>query len=293
MSNRTVQIKHQHPTLKTLGIAVEYYPHYINRRINLHSVDVVLLSFILNGRGRHYIDREKFTETGSALAVTHYGQRQDIVTDENGMDVINVYLDLPHHVLPVLPSKLQRVLPLLLPLHPRFVHSLNRIVRIQFDEPQPSAQHLFAIQNEIERKSIGWQEAVRLHWKLFLMLCCRQILKKGFIPPVNEPSHLENLRQYLDENFAEPHTLDSLGKRVHLTPTSLCRAFKIYTGKSVFDYLIERRIQAAMMQMLSGNEKLTTIALNSGFNDLAHFYRKFKELVGVTPGTYRRQSDND
>lgn len=274
--------------MKTLGIAVEYYPRYINRRLNLHSVDVVLLSFVLSGHGWHYIDREKFTETGASLAVTHYGQRQDLLTDERGMDVINVYLDLPHHILPVLPDNLDRVLPLLLPLHPRFVHSLNRIVRIQFDDPQPLAQHLFAIQREIQRQSTGWQEAVRLHWKLFLMACCRRVLEKGFAPSAGEPSHLEELRQHLDQNFAESHTLAALARRARLSSTSLCRAFKAYTGKRVFDYLIERRIQAAMIRLRSSNDKVTAIAPDCGFNDLAYFYRKFKQLVGITPGAYRR-----
>jgi AraC-like DNA-binding protein len=292
MADRTVAIKHAHPTLKSLGIAVEYYPGYVNRRLNLHSVDVVLLSFILTGHGLHYIDRTKFTESGGAtLAVTHYGQKQDIVTDEHGMDVINVYLDLQNHVLPVLPSKLQRVVPMLLPLHPRFVHSLNRIVRIRFDDAQPPAQRLFDIQNEIQRKRVGWQEAVRLHWKIFLMQCCRQVLETGMAPPASEPSHLEAVRQHLDQNFAEAHTLEALAKRARLKPTSLCHAFKSYTGKRVFDYLIERRIQAAMARLIGGDEKVTDIALDCGFNDLAHFYRKFGQLVGVTPGVYRRRSE--
>jgi AraC-like DNA-binding protein len=292
MGNRTVQIKHRHPTLRSLGIAVEYYPGYINRKLDLHSVDVVLLSFILKGRGRHYIDREEFHETGASLAVTHYGQRQDILTDKYGMDVMNIYLDLAHHVLPALPDKLQRVLPLLLPLHPRFVHSLNRIVRIQFDDAGPASRHVFTIEREIRERREGWEEAVRLHWKLFLMICCRQVVERGFMAPASETSHLEDLRQFLDQNFSSPHTLQALAKRARLTPTSLCHAFKNYTGKTVFDYLIERRIQAAMMRLLSRDEKVTSIALDCGFNDLAYFYRKFHALVGMSPGAYRRQSGN-
>lgn len=71
-------------------------------------------------------------------------------------------------------------------------------------------------------------------------------------------------------------------------PTSLCRAFKAYTGKRLFDYLIERRIQAAMHALRGTDEKVLTIALNCGFRDLAYFNRKFRQLVGVPPTAYRR-----
>ena len=281
-------LKRKFPSLKNLGIAVEYFPGYTNRKANLHSLDVVLLSFILRGCGRHLIDNDEFVERGASLAITHYGQRHAILTDKRGMDVINVYLDLQRHALPVLPATLQPVLPRLLPLHPRFAHRLNRIVRLQFNDPQPLAQQLFAIQRELQTRETGYDEAVRLHWKLFLMHCCRHALQNGFIAPQPVPPRLEALRQFLDETFAEPHTLGGLAKRAGLGRTSLCRAFKAYTGKRLFDYLIDRRIQAAMISLRSTDDKILTIALSCGFRDLAYFNRKFKARVGTPPTTYRR-----
>jgi AraC-like DNA-binding protein len=114
------------------------------------------------------------------------------------------------------------------------------------------------------------------------------------VPPPAAPHRLEQLRQYLDHAYAEPLTLDALAQRARLSCTSLCRAFKAYTGKRLFDYLIERRIQAAMIALRGTDEKVVTIALNSGFRDLAYFNRKFKQLVGVTPTAYREvQSSTD
>jgi AraC-like DNA-binding protein len=285
------RLKRRMPSLHNLGIAVEYFPRYINREINLHALDVVLLTFVLRGRGRHVIGDETFAESGASLAVTHYGQQHDILTDSRGMDIVNIYLDLQNHPLPSLPRALQAFLPLLLPLHPCFQHRLNRIVRLQFDDPRPFAELLFAIQSEIENRPPGYEEAVALRFKLFLMLCCRHALAHGVVPsrpdaPLAQP-RIEELRQFLDRNFAEPHTLEGLAKRAGLSRTALCRAFKAYTGKRVFDYLIERRIQAAMTRLRGSDEKVLGIALESGFHDLAYFNRKFKQLVGVAPSRYR------
>jgi AraC-like DNA-binding protein len=69
----------------------------------------------------------------------------------------------------------------------------------------------------------------------------------------------------------------------------LCRLFKAYTGKTVIRYLVERRIQAAIWKLREGNEKIISIALGCGFNDLAYFNRAFKRIVGTTPSAYRRK----
>ncbi|MEI8343021.1 MAG: AraC family ligand binding domain-containing protein, partial [Verrucomicrobiota bacterium] len=177
----TYQLIRQFPTLKTLGLAVKYFPGYINRKVALHGVDVVLVSFILRGRGKHIIGNETYPESGGSLAVTHYGQKHDIITDRRGMDVINLYLNLKNHPLPSLPVELQAALPLLLPLHRNFQHRLNRIVRLQMDDPQPLADLLFAIRRELDARERGYREVVPMLFKYFLTLCCRQVVKTGLV----------------------------------------------------------------------------------------------------------------
>lgn len=288
----TARIKSRVPSLQRMGIGIEYYPNYVNRSVRLHKLDVVLLSCVIRGRGQHIIGGETFDEVGPSVAVTHYGQHRDILTDEQGMDVINVYLDLQNFPLPVLPTTLQQVLPLLIPLHSTFQHRLNRIVRLQLDDPQPMANLLFAVQRELQDRETGYQEAAAMQFKCFLMLCCRHILRRGFVRhPVDRGAgedRLERLRQYLDATYGRSHTLEAMARRAGLSRTYLCRAFKAYTGKRLFDYLIDRRIQAAMVRLHDRDEKVLSIAMECGFNDLPYFNRKFKQIVGMTPSTYRR-----
>lgn len=282
--------KRRWPTLHTIGIAAEHYPAYVNRRLRLHSLDVVLLSFIVRGRGKHVIDDATFEEGGGSLAITHYGQRHDILTDRQGMEVINVYLDLQSHPLPVLPPELQKLLPFVLPLHPRFQHRLNRIVRLQFAEPHLLAAPLFTILRELENREPGHEEMILLHFRAFLLLCCRHVLLNGILPVTGlagPNQRVEAARQYLDTAFAEPHTLDGLAGRFQMSGSYFCRSFKAHTGKRLFDYLIERRVQAAMVRLRSSDEKVLQVALECGFNDLSYFNRKFKSLVGCCPSLYR------
>lgn len=281
-------------SLRPLGIGVEYYPNYVNRIAAPHSLDVVLISFILRGRGRHLIDGDIFPELGGAsVAVTHYGQRHDIITGKGGMDVLNIYLDLNRCRLPVMPHALRRVLPLIIPLHSRFQHRLNRITRLQINDAEPMAACVFAIKRELEEHKPGYADAAMLQFSHFLIMCCRHALVNGLIPAEEleaqpQPS-LEELRQYLDSHYHLPLTLAHLAKRTRLCPTYLCRAFKGYTGKRLFDYIIDRRIQAAMLALRYNDEKVLSIALTCGFNDLSYFNRKFKQFAGAAPSAYRKK----
>jgi len=44
----------------------------------------------------------------------------------------------------------------------------------------------------------------------------------------------------------------------------LCRTFRAYPGKTVFQYLIDRRIQAAMVRLRNSDDKIVAIAPQCG-----------------------------
>jgi AraC-like DNA-binding protein len=281
------------PALRRYGFAVEYFPKYVNVRENQHAVDAVLLSVIIRGRGRHVMGDEVYTETGGSVAVTHYGQTHDIVTDRRGMDVYNVLLDLRNHPLPVVPEPLRTTLSTILPIHPRFQHHLNRRVWIRLDKPQRIAALLDRIREEMSGDAPGAREIVQHSFQIFLIDICRAAQRHGFVTSavagVAFPPWVETLRQGIDEKFFQPHHLETLANGVRVSVAYLCRIFRAYTGKTVIQYLVERRIQAAMWKLSEGDEKVLSIALACGFNDLAYFNRAFKRIVGVTPSAYRKR----
>lgn len=281
-----------------LGFAVEYFPRYVNLQPKMHSPGVVLLSFILRGEGRHLLGDEVVEEHGGSLAVTHYGQFHSIITDAAGMEIMNVYLDLDRIDLPTLPGELQRILPEILPLHPVLLHRQNRMVRLVFDDRETIAALLFGLHDELAACHDGYREAAACYLKLLFMACCRQALRSGVVPflgsaPREGDQRMEELRRRLDVHYAEPQTLAELAQRAGMTPTALCRAFKAYTGVAPIDYLLHRRIQEVLLRLRSGTEKISQIALDSGFNDLSHFNHTFKTLIGVTPRAYRARQGRE
>jgi AraC-like DNA-binding protein len=286
-------IHHRHPSIRRHGLAVEYFPRYVHREENLHSIDVVLLSIILRGRGRHLLDDEVRPVTGCTVDVTHYGQKQDIVTDARGMEIYNVYLDLRNHTLPVLPESLRATLSALLPIHPRLAHQLNRRVSIRLEQADRLVASLRRIEEEMNSTQPGALEMVQHAFQMFLIDLCRAAQRHGLVLSPSQGGHfpgwVEKLREEMDRDFAQPHELHALAKRVGVSVTYLSRIFKAYTGKTIIAYLVERRIQAAIWKLREGDEKIISIALSCGFNDLAYFNRAFRRIVGATPSAYRRK----
>jgi len=237
------------------------------------------------------MDTDRYVERGGSVGITHYGQSHSIVSGPEGMEVMNIYLDVAHYPLPRVPAELNEVLPQLIPLHPHFGNRLNRIVRLQFEDPTRAVRHAFDMYDEVTRRPRGYVESARMLFALFLTECCRCAMANGILPSTSaqpDASHpLEPLRRFLDTSFAEHHTLAALSAHAGVSETYLCRAFKRYTGKTLFEYILDRRIQAAMLRLRTTDDKVLHIALSCGFGDISHFNRAFKKRVGTTPVRYR------
>lgn len=94
--------------------------------------------------------------------------------------------------------------------------------------------------------------------------------------------------QYINQHFKEKVTLSEVAEYAGLTPAALCRRFKQIAGKSLFDYLSEVRIEFSYKLLSESSLPISTVANESGFQNVSHFNRVFKKLSGVTPKEYKR-----
>lgn len=88
--------------------------------------------------------------------------------------------------------------------------------------------------------------------------------------------------QFLDENFHHPVKVEELAGLANMSYRSYTEQFKRRTGRTVTQYLAERRVDFAKRLMLETDDILFA-SNEAGFGDLTHFYRVFKKLTGLTP----------
>lgn len=97
-------------------------------------------------------------------------------------------------------------------------------------------------------------------------------------------------REYLDARFTGNVTLADLSKATQLSEFHLLRQFRDAVGLPPHAYLVQKRIDLAR-RLLSQGLSIAQVSLETGFVDQSHFTRRFRNIVGITPGDYRRGSN--
>jgi len=99
--------------------------------------------------------------------------------------------------------------------------------------------------------------------------------------------HSEVLTDLINRHFSEPLSLDLLGKRANIHPTTANRAFRDVLGISVMEYLTRYRLARAMQRLAETEDSILEIALDCGFGSSSRFYDIFKQRTGTTPRQFR------
>ena len=113
----------------------------------------------------------------------------------------------------------------------------------------------------------------------------------GFVQEYNlqRTDKINEIYHYTFNNFTNPISIGEVAKAVHISPHSFCRYFKTRTSKTYFEFLAELRIGYACKLILENEMSMAQVCYSSGFNNVANFNRKFKELTGKTPLQYYKE----
>jgi len=104
------------------------------------------------------------------------------------------------------------------------------------------------------------------------------------------PAWLSQVVDLLHASFQEKLTVGSIAAAVDVHPVYLSRIFRRFYHQSIGDYQQKLRIQFALRELGKADMDLANIAAAAGFADQSHFTRVFKDLMGMTPGTFREVS---
>jgi AraC family transcriptional regulator len=95
---------------------------------------------------------------------------------------------------------------------------------------------------------------------------------------------------YIEANIASKMDIDDLANLVALSRSHFSRAFKRSLGFSPMEYVVVRRVERAKTMISGTRESLAEVALACGFADQAHLNRRFRDIVGISPGRWRRSN---
>ncbi|WP_343615705.1 AraC family transcriptional regulator [Flavobacterium sp.] len=106
------------------------------------------------------------------------------------------------------------------------------------------------------------------------------------------PSKIADTMSYIQLNIHQNITILELAARVNQNQDYFSKQFLIHTGMRPLRYIHEKKIERAQYLIATTNKTFLEITIDTGFSNLAHFSKIFKQIVSLTPGEYRKQIFN-
>ena len=236
----------------------------------LHTHPFTEIFFVLNGKGKFLFHREiRPIETGDLI-------------------IIPPYLEHTEQSIPGTPLQY-------------YVLGIDGIAFQEEDQaPSPQIfcnfdnvamiQDLFAqIYYEVKSENYGAELICQYLLEILILRILRtsRQLMPVSINTVRMTKECAQIKEYLDTNYAEHITLDTLTGLTHMNKYYMAHSFTKYTGLSPIQYLNQRRLEAACQLLRDTDLSISDIAGSTGFSSQSYFTQTFRKFYGITPIKYR------
>lgn len=101
---------------------------------------------------------------------------------------------------------------------------------------------------------------------------------------------VSDVLDYINTHYSQDISLSELAAKLYVNQSYLSREFKKSTGYSLVKFIASKRIREARELLQNTSLSVANIATNVGYNNITHFHFVFKNETGITPKTFRRQT---
>jgi AraC-like DNA-binding protein len=108
--------------------------------------------------------------------------------------------------------------------------------------------------------------------------------------PVRNPRQerrVTDVLRRIEAESEEPATLRQLARDAAMSPYHFLRMFNVISGVTPYQFLLSQRLRRAALRLRRTTDPISAIAYEAGFNDLSTFNRRFRRIMGMTPGSWR------
>ena len=95
------------------------------------------------------------------------------------------------------------------------------------------------------------------------------------------------VKNYINENYMYEIKLKTLSDLANMSESAFSRFFKLHTGRTMSDYIIDIRMGFATRMLIETQDSVSTISFNCGYNNLSNFNRIFRRKKGCSPSEFR------
>ncbi|WP_163707577.1 helix-turn-helix domain-containing protein [Mangrovibacterium lignilyticum] len=127
---------------------------------------------------------------------------------------------------------------------------------------------------------------LKLKELLINLMSCDPLLTAYFcnLSETDKPS----LQQIMEKNYCFKLRLEDYAELCHRSLSTFKRDFQQIYNETPGKWIMKRRVKHAANLLVNSSQTVTEVAFETGFEDLSHFSRVFKQVTGKAPREYKK-----
>ncbi len=256
-----------------------------------HTHDFLALSYFEKGGGSLRLDNQEWpVEDGDAFVISPGevvggGEGASGFRDSEGWSVSFPPEALGSQAPGVFLS--WRAHPLLFPFVGGAAGGAQRL-KVPPEERGSWSERFLALDGELRGRRDGYREAVLSHLTLLLVELSRLAADVVGDLRLREEPLLAEVFGFIEKHYDESISLKDVARVVGLTPGHLTTVVGRKTGRTVLEWIGERRMAEARKLLVQTDLSVEEVGRSVGYNDPAYFVRTFRRVHGATPLGWRR-----
>ena len=255
-----------------------------------HAHDFLVVAYVEADGGSLRVDDREWRPVAGDVFVVAPGEV--VTVDQDGgleaADGWTVFFP-PDVVAPADPGAFLswRAHPLLFPFVRGVAGGAQRL-RVPAAERAAFAEHFAALDRELRERRDGCNEAVIAHLTLLLVAVSRLATDVAGDLALRDEPLLAAVFDAIETGFRGPLSLKDVAAVVGLTPGHLTTVVGRKTGRTVQQWITERRMVEARRLLADTELTVEAVGARVGYPDPGYFARRFRNAHGAAPLEWRR-----
>lgn len=120
--------------------------------------------------------------------------------------------------------------------------------------------------------------------------CAAKLHERTFGVSQENDALVDCILTFIEFNIEKQFTIEWLSREYSTNRTTLMAAFKRVTGKTINEFVIDKRIDLSKRILAFTNISIEELAGKCGFSSQSYFTRAFKKKTGLSPMQFRKKA---
>jgi AraC family transcriptional activator of pobA len=161
-------------------------------------------------------------------------------------------------------------------------------LKVQSEDRRSWSERFSALDAELRLRRDGYREAVLAHLTLLLVELSRLAADVVDDLRLKDEPLLAEVFGFIEERYQDHISLKDVARAMGLTPGHLTTLVRRKTGRTVLEWIVERRMVEARRLLVETDLSVEEVGREVGYGDAGYFARAFRCAQGATPLSWRR-----